>query len=528
MHTVRGGPPWAHHGVDQRVGRSVVVAFSASIAAAGLVWGALYLMLDVASAAWYPFGFALLTTANALVYRASGRLVPFAAFQVAAILVVPALLAHHLGGFHASGAITLWSALAPIGAMLFLGHVAAAAALVGFVVVALSTATAVAAPAAAALPSEAVAAFTTLNLVGVTTIATASVRRFVATHAALQEQQQRVRELERAYVSQEALLRQQERLATLGTLSAGVAHELNNPAAAARRAAGALAEAVEDLRPVAEAQAAGDRPPERCVRAIGAAVGPGAPTDPIDRSDRIDALGAWLEDLGLADAWELADALADAGLDVPSLAAASAGHDDVDVRAALRWRAATERVQRLAGEVRSSTARIGAIVAALKGYTHMDGAARDDVDVVRGLEDTLTMLSGELHDVAVVRAFEDGVPTVPGNAGELNQVWTNLIVNAVQAMAGRGTLTLRVAPLTDGVRVTVADDGPGIDPELMPRVFDPFVTTKAPGEGTGLGLHLVHKTITERHGGRVEVDSRPGRTEFSVTLPQAATERDRG
>jgi signal transduction histidine kinase len=514
--------------VDRRVGHSVVVAFAASVAVAGVAWGALYLALDVRSAAAYPLGFSLLTAVNALAYRTTGRLVPFAAVQVGAILAVPALLANHLGGFQASGAIPLWSALAPIGAMLFLGPAAALAALAGFAVVAIVTTAPTAPTGNPVLTDGAIASFTSLNLFGVATIAVASVRRFVTTYAALQEQQRRVRELERAYVSQEALLRQQERLATLGKLSAGVAHELNNPAAAARRAAGALAEVLEGLGPPAAADAATPPPDARCVSAIRGAVGPGPPDDPLDRSDRIDALGVWLEGMGLADAWELADALADAGLDVPSLSQAATGFAAADVRAALRWRAGTERARRLAVEVRASTTRIGEIVTALKGYTHMDGVARHDVDVVRGLEDTLVMLRGELRGIDVVRAYDEEVPTVVGNAGELNQVWTNLIANAAQAMAGRGTLTLRVTASGDTVRVAVEDDGPGLAAELLPHVFEPFVTTKDPGEGTGLGLHLVHRTITDRHGGSVEASSRPGHTAFTVTLPIAAAEPGHG
>jgi signal transduction histidine kinase len=162
---------------------------------------------------------------------------------------------------------------------------------------------------------------------------------------------------------------------------------------------------------------------------------------------------------------------------------------------------------------------VSEIVLALKGYRHMDRSSFGRVDLRRGLEDTLVILRSQLTGVEVRREFAPDLPSVDGNAGELNQVWTNLIANAADALNGSGTLTLRLAPARGSVRVEVEDDGPGIPGDLIERVFDPFMTTKPPGEGTGLGLNLAHRTVTDAHGGTITVASRPGCTRFVVTLP---------
>lgn len=514
--------------VDRRVGEKVLVAFAALVTGAGVAWGAIYLLLGVPGAAAYPFAFSLVTLVNVLAFRRGRRFVAFAWIQILALLVVPLLLALHLGGFFASGAIPLWSSLAPIGAMLFLGPRAAVVALAGFAgVAAVSSWPGLGAASATPLPATAIGAFTVLNLVVVVAVAVAALRSFMDTHAELQEGQRKIRELEKAYLSQETQLRQQDRLATLGKLSAGVAHELNNPAAAARRSAQQLGAVLERLNPPADSRGAA-REDALCLTAIRAAQGPGPADDPLDRSDRIDGLTAWLAARGATDAWELAEDLADAGLDEATLDAASDGFPDEAVIAALRWRADTGRARRLADEVGRSAQRMGEVVSALKGYSHMDGATRHDVDVVAGIEDTLIIMRGRLRDFEVRREIAPDVPPVPGNAGELNQVWTNLIDNAADAMGDGGTLTIRVAPTDDGVRVEIEDDGPGLPRDLESSAFDPFTTSKAPGEGSGMGLHLAHRTITERHDGTLSVDSRPGRTVFTVTLPAGPATDDDG
>ncbi len=196
--------------------------------------------------------------------------------------------------------------------------------------------------------------------------------------------------------------------------------------------------------------------------------------------------------------------------------------------AAVQWIADVARANDLLREVRTSTGRITEIVGALKGYSHMDRAAQAVVDIESGLDDTLVILKSKLSGIEVRRVRQTDLPSVVGNAGELNQVWTNLIANAAEALDGRGIIVIESAADIDDVTVTVQDDGPGIPNDLLDRVFDPFVTTKAPGEGTGLGLNLVHQIVVDRHGGRISVESVPGCTRFEVSLPQTRSESARG
>jgi signal transduction histidine kinase len=297
--------------------------------------------------------------------------------------------------------------------------------------------------------------------------------------------------------SMEATLREREKLAGLGTLAAGLAHELNNPAAAAARTARALGEAVA----VAVALPRPSPMPEPPADAPG-------PRSALGRADLIDEIAA------LTGSSDAASALVDAGWSVSALRAQPAD--------AVAWLAADASVHQLLEELVMSADRISEIVAAVKGYAYLDQAPRQRVDVRIGLEQTLVILRHKLREggVSVVRELDEDLPEIEAYGSELNQVWTNLVDNAIDAMDGAGTLTLRAAadPDGDGVRVSVCDSGPGIPPEVRARLFEPFATTKPPGKGTGLGLHISHNVVA-RHGGRIDVESSPEGTCFVVALP---------
>jgi len=510
-------PPEVVH--DWQIGRAVVFVFAVSISVAGVLWGTAYLLLGVPGAAVYPYAFAAITVANGFVFRIvrSPRL--SATIEVLAILVVPLLLALHLGGFDASGAIPLWASLAPIGSMLFLGPVPALVALAGFAGVTVVTVLAEGSGWAGSetLPEVAINAFTALNVVVVTTIAVGSTFRFTATLAKVRSEQAKVRELERAYLSQEVLLRQQERLANLGTLSAGVAHELNNPAAALVRTSERLGELLDrgEAEPASGTGAAGTtRTVEERVWVDRSDL-----DDALALADRAESIERWLAAHGSSFDWDLVEALARSNVSEHVLDDLVAEMGAPAAVNALE-RSARQRVARgLASELRQGARRISSVVSALKGYSHLDGAAQHDLDVVAGIEDTLVVMRHRLDGIHVERDISDAIPMLFGNLGELNQVWTSLIENAIDALDGAGTLTIRVAPAGKDLHVHVEDDGPGIPPELVDRVFDPFVTTKAPGQGTGLGLHRAYRTVTESYRGTLRVASRPGHTCFTVTLP---------
>jgi signal transduction histidine kinase len=305
----------------------------------------------------------------------------------------------------------------------------------------------------------------------------------------------------------ESFAREREKLAALGTLAAGLAHELNNPAAAIRRSVAALAEAIAER----------DRlhPPHELI-----GVHPDAeraPMDPLGRADAID------EVLELVDDSETAAALVDAGWSAGQLRDAFEGMDAEVAHEAAAWLAATARIEALLGEVGMAGERISEIVGAVKSYTYLDQAPIQRIDVRAGLDNTLVILRHKLRGyVDVTRHYAADLPEIEAYGSELNQVWTNLVDNAVDAMDGRGAIDIYADPTGDGgVQVRICDTGPGIPEDVKQRLFEPFFTTKAPGVGTGLGLHIVFQVLA-RHGARIEIDSKVGEgTCFIVTLPPA-------
>jgi signal transduction histidine kinase len=324
----------------------------------------------------------------------------------------------------------------------------------------------------------------------------------------------RMRYTQRAY-------RQQEKLAALGKLSAGLAHELNNPAAAARRASEELGGAILEAQLTAighdERFSTGER--EALVALQRETVAGNEPLlDPLSLGDAEDELADWLVGHGFEEPWDVAPALAAAGVDTNRLESLAEVLDDRSLARGLGWLAATLDLVGLAGEIGTSAGRISELVGAMKEYTYMDRAAVGEVDVISGLQNTLTILGPRLKDVSVRREYQENLPQIPGRGGELNQVWTNLIDNAIDAVDGRGSITLRTYVEGARVVVEVVDDGRGIPREAQGHVFEPFYTTKEVGAGTGLGLDIVRRVITA-HGGEISVQSEPGETRFTVRLP---------
>jgi signal transduction histidine kinase len=322
------------------------------------------------------------------------------------------------------------------------------------------------------------------------------------------------------------LVGQRERLLALGKLTAGLTHELNNPAAAASRATAVLQDRFAGMRHKLALLADG-RIDGHVLRGltglleefVGRADGAGD-LSALERSDREDALGDWLDEREITRPWELSGVFVAAGLtpaDLDRIADAVAAGD---LEAALRWLSYTVETELLLREIRDSTARISGLVDAAKQYSQLDRTPHQDTDLAAGLDATLVMLSAKIGPgITVVKDYDRSLPLVPAYAAELNQVWTNLIVNALDAMGGTGTLTVRTAIDGDCALVEIADTGSGIPEQLRRRVFEPFFTTKPVGQGTGLGLDVSWRIVVNRHGGDLRVSSRPGDTRFTALLP---------
>jgi signal transduction histidine kinase len=316
---------------------------------------------------------------------------------------------------------------------------------------------------------------------------------------------------------------QRDRLASLGKLSAGLAHELNNPASAAKRAASQLRHILKKIRDASLELGRRDLTPAQKseIEKLESSFTQSdvVPPDALTMSDLEDQIDSLLRSHGQNDLWMLAAGLARRNIQPAVVEALFASLDAVTARAALVRIAASVEIASLVHEIESSTSRISDLVGAIKEYTYMDQSPVQNVDVVRSLETTLTILNHKLKRGVVVQRDYQPIPLLVNSFGsELNQVWTNLIDNAIDAMHGKGELRVRTYRDADCVVVEIGDDGPGIPSEVQPHIFEPFFTTKGVGQGTGLGLDTVQR-IVKKHRGNIQVNSTPGDTRFQVWLP---------
>ena len=322
----------------------------------------------------------------------------------------------------------------------------------------------------------------------------------------------------------EGYVQQREKLASLGTMAAGLAHELNNPAAAARRATAHLRETTEKVQrlfcqlsrnlghdELQHLNEATQNAEQRLAK--------GVSLDHLERSDRASQLSDWLETQGVAAAWELAPTFVSADVDTAWLGEFTAKIPPASRAEALGWLEARLNLILLLDQIEQSTGRIAELVKAVKSYSHMDQAPTQEVDVHEGIESTLTMLGHKLKNVTLVRAFDRTIPRIMAHGSELNQVWTNLLDNAIHAVNGTGKICVGTFLEGNQVMVEIVDNGSGIPPEVQAHMFEPFFTTKSVGTGTGLGLVISNRIVADRHGGEIEFESRPGETRFKVRLP---------
>lgn len=321
----------------------------------------------------------------------------------------------------------------------------------------------------------------------------------------------------------ESLLHQKEKMAALGTMSAGLAHELNNPAAAAQRSASLLLGAPArwlDLTHELESSAFKENLSGWVSNFIKDATlrfeNP-VKLDVLEKIDLVDDLQQWLEANGIESAWEFAPAMVNFGWNNESLGELQG---KAVFQNAIKWLGAGCQIVQNLYEIQKTTERISRIVQAMKSYTYLDQAPLLEVDVHEGLENTLVIMEHKLKQgVTIKRDYAPNLARIEAYASELNQVWTNIIDNAVDAMQGKGEITLRTYEENDQVVVEIIDNGPGIPKEIQSRIYEPFFTTKPPGQGTGLGLHVTHDIVTNRHQGLMLLESIPGKTKFKIILP---------
>jgi signal transduction histidine kinase len=328
----------------------------------------------------------------------------------------------------------------------------------------------------------------------------------------------------------ESLLHQQEKMAALGTMSAGLAHELNNPAAAAQRSASLLRGApakwlglTHQLEALAFKENLSDWLNDFMQEATHRFENP-IRLETLEKIDLVDQLQAWLEANGVESAWEVAPAMVNFGWSPHLLGELK---NKPLFHTAIQWLGMGSTIVTQLYEIQNTTERISQIVRAMKSYTYLDQAPLLEVDVHEGLESTLVIMQHKLKQgVTVKREYSPDLPHIEAYASELNQVWTNIIDNAVDAMKGKGEIILRTYEEGDRVIVEIIDNGPGILKEIQSRILEPFFTTKPPGQGTGLGLHISHDIVVNRHHGQLLVESKPGETKFKVILPKRIKEEE--
>jgi len=329
----------------------------------------------------------------------------------------------------------------------------------------------------------------------------------------------------------ESLLHQQEKMAALGTMSAGLAHELNNPAAAAQRSASMLLGAPAkwlNLTHQLELEAFEENQSDwlndfmkEATQRFENPIKLGA----LEKIDLVDQLQEWLESNGIESAWEIGPAMVNFGWDIESLGNLQ---DKTFFNTAVQWLGTGCQIVQQLFEVQNTTARISRIVQAMKSYTYLDQSPLLEVDVHEGLENTLVIMEHKLKQgVTIKRDYAPNLPRIEAYASELNQVWTNIIDNAIDAMKGIGEITLRTYEENDQVVVEIIDNGPGIPKEIQSRIYEPFFTTKPPGQGTGLGLHVTHDIVANRHQGMMQLESKPGETKFKIILPKRIRNEER-
>jgi signal transduction histidine kinase len=491
----------------------------------GIIWGILALTFNRAWQSFVPFGYVVLTALNLIFFHYVQNFKVVKTIQTAISLLLPFLFQWFLGGFIASGAVMLWALLALAASVTYQSNRTVAVWLILFILLALFSGVYDGKFFSWIKPFDAIPysiVFMVLNIVVISAIILWLFNFMV------RGKNEALKKLQEA----QAQLVQSAKMATLGTLAAGVAHELNNPAAATKRAAHQLEQALTKADKARDALIAIDFNNDE--QALMTTLTKQAQNytlnntlNSLERSDKETELEDWLNEKNFDNAWELAPPLVATGFDKSQLDQFASRSRESSFKAIITFAAHLFPVHSLLYEIGEGSGRISEIVVALKNYSFLGQAPVQKVDIHKGIDNTLVILRSKLKGgITVQREYCNNLPLISAYGSELNQVWTNILDNAIDAMKEKGKIIIRTKTEKGCIVVEIEDNGPGIPPDLQSKVFDPFFTTKEPGKGTGLGLATSYGIITEKHNGTITVQSKPGCTKFIVKLPVNTSQRD--
>ena len=509
-----------------RVDKTAIFIVASATTVAGIVWTLMYWSLfgwGLTTA--LPFAFVMIVSLSLLTSHLSGNHLITIYAHIFCIIYIPSFIQWSIGGVFDSGLVLLWSILGPLASLMFLSI---RQSVLWFMLFILNLLITVFFDDYFTLHGSEVTQGTKLlfflmNLGFASTVVFLFAGYYV--NAAVKEQD-RATQLLDANLKQEMALRQSEKLATLGKLSAGIAHELNNPASATLRGADQLRATLSKLEKamfslgklnMSEEQ---ETRLETALQKLERRINLSVDISSLSRADREHEIENWLDNNDVDEAWSLAPILVAAGFKISDLVALKDLFSSGGFGVILSVICTTYNSRKLLAELAIGSTRITEIVKALKSYSYLDQAPMQTINVHDGINDTLVMFRSMLKSgVNIHTEFAVGLPSIEAYASELNQVWTNLIDNAISAIESKGTIVIRTRAIQTGVEVEVEDSGPGIPEDVQPKIFDPFYTTKPPGEGTGLGLSISHNIIVNKHKGTIAVNSSPNGTRFVVQLP---------